>query len=232
MRVSHGNWSAFCAGDASPPPKFVRLGSTVFRYESYSRGQFVPQTFGSTVSSVTSTSRTYCCFASVLRWMMFTRSAVVPATATAVTTAMTVVSCHIFFSGTFGSMSRLPLVPRGVPDAAMAMNAQHRVLVRRAPVHQLRDHVSVAGDTVLLEDARVPGPDADRLRKVLQRERLAVVPAVHRLRPPLRQKAVWQVALHAGRHCVVRAVLPGGVLLPHDVAVHARPRIRRDGREP
>src|SRR5215475_8904472 len=159
MRVSHGNWSAFCAGDASPPPKFVRLGSTVFKYESYSRGQFVPQTFGSTVSSVTSTSLTYCCLASVFRWMMFTSNAVMPAAATAATTA-TATNAGQRFLGVVGSIGELSSVARAVADAAMAMDAEHLVPIGGAAVHQLRDHLPVAGETVLLEDACVSRGDS------------------------------------------------------------------------
>src|SRR5262249_53640186 len=213
------------------PPKLVRLGSTVFKYESYSRGQFVPQTFGSTVSSVTSTSLTYCCLASVFLWMMFTSSAVIPATSTAVTSATAIRAGQRFF-GAVGSMPVPSSIPRAVADAAMTMDAEHRVLVGGAPVRQLRDHLRVTAETALLEDARVLRTDPDRLVEVLQGEGGAVVPAVLRLGQPLAHEGMRQGALHAGRHRMVRRVLPGGVLVPHDVAIHAGPRVAAHVREP
>src|SRR5262249_57023525 len=67
------------------PPYFVPVGSEVRRYVSYSFGQLPPQTLGSIVSSVTSTTRTKDCRASCLRSKMLVRSArsrtVSPATA-------------------------------------------------------------------------------------------------------------------------------------------------------
>src|SRR5262244_3116119 len=81
MRLSQGSRSSFCAAGPvslapSPrPPYLVVVGSEVRRYESYCRGQFWLQTFGSVVSSVTSTIRTKGCLASCLRSKMFVSSA-------------------------------------------------------------------------------------------------------------------------------------------------------------
>lgn len=84
-----------------------------------------------------------------------------------------------------------------------------------------RDGSGVAMDAVLLEPDEIDGANADGFPEVLERELLAMVPAVVELRYVLRRKSVGHMAIVASRHCVMGGLDPGIVILTHDVAIHA-----------
>src|SRR5215470_7371104 len=235
MRLSHGSLSSFCsAGPLSlaptpRPPYFVVVGSDVFRYESYSKGQFCAQTFGSVVSSPTSTSRTNGCRASCLRSKMFvssarTRTVSTPTTANAATITSQPGRRPAGFIG-----PRPASAAGSVTGAGMTVHAVELPPGRRR-VHGL-DEVAVAAQAVLLRERPIVRGDLDRLFEVLEREGHGVPEAVVRLGHPLGQARGGQMALDAGRRVPVSALEPCAVLIVHDVAVHARARVRREIRE-
>src|SRR5262249_35162440 len=230
MRRSHGSLSSFCsAGPPSlaprpRPPYLVVVDNDVFRYESYSNGQFCPQTFGSAVSSVTSATRTNGCLASVLRWQMLVSSAsskiVIAATAPKATAV--------------DSQRREPPAPfTGIACAsdstadsvARARVAMHTFQVGPAPVER-GDEIAVTAETILLRDVTVACGDLDRLLEVLERERDGMPKAVIRLRDPLGKPRGGQMTVDTRGHVAMPALHPGAVLLVHHVTVDARARIR------
>src|SRR5437763_2546841 len=90
MRFSHGSFARRESGGVlSDPPYLVAVTSTVRRYPSYSRGQFLPHCDGSVVSSFTSTKRRYGFFSSCLWLKMFVSSSAMPKVASALTIAVT-----------------------------------------------------------------------------------------------------------------------------------------------
>src|SRR5262245_49429727 len=83
----------------------------------------------------------------------------------------------------------------------------------------------MAADTIVLQNRRVLRLDADRLRKILQREALRVPESVLGLRNVLADEIVRQMAVDAFRVSVMTRMLPAVVLLAHDVAIDARFRV-------
>src|SRR5215831_4666120 len=226
MRLSQGSRSSFCAAGPvslapSPrPPYLVVVGSEVRRYESYCRGQFWLQTFGSVVSSVTSTIRTKGCLASCLRSKMLVSSAnritLRPAMPNSASSGSSQVR-HLAMSG--------PSAAGSVPGGGVA------VKTIEAPVRPARrvghgiDEALVTAHAVHAHDVAVVRGDLDRLLEVLQGEGGGVTEAVVGLGQPLREARVRQMALDARRGVPVAALEPAVVLIVHDVAVHARARI-------
>src|SRR5262245_3889665 len=239
MRRSHGSLSSFCSArppSLAPiprPPYFVVVGSDVLRYESYSNGQFCPHTFGSAVSSVTSTSRTNGCLASCFRSKMLVRRAarrtVTPPTPTK---AARTYSQFVRFIGTTSFPSRLRRSSaRAVARARMTVHA-----VQLPPkgagtrVHGL-DEGGMAAHAVLAHDHAIAPRDLDRLLEVLKGERHGVPESVVRFRDPLGQSLRGQMALDTGGGVPVPTLQPSIVLLVHHVTVHARSRIGREIRK-
>src|SRR5215813_7933097 len=232
MRLSQGSRSSFCAAGPvslapSPrPPYLVVVGSEVRRYESYCRGQFWLQTFGSIVSSVTSTIRTKGCLASCLRSKMFVSSAsritLRPAMPKSASSGSSQVR-HLAMSG--------PSAAGAVPGGGVA------VKTIEAPVRPARrvghgiDEALVTAHAVHANDVAVVRSDLDRLLEVLQSEGSGVAKAVVCLGHPLREARVRQMALDARRGVPVPALEPAVVLVVHDVAVHARARVGGQVRE-
>src|SRR5262249_1048401 len=109
------------------------------------------------------------------------------------------------------------LPSRRVPDAAVTARAGH--------VPDLANEVAVTVETRGLQRRSVARLDVDRLLEILERERSAVVVAVQPLREVLPEEVVWHMAIVAGRHRVMRALLPALVLRVHDVTVRAGGRV-------
>src|SRR5262245_59289240 len=174
-------------------------------------GQFWPQTLGSIVSSVTSTSRTNVCRASCLRSKMFVSSAssntVRPATPTSPITAR--------------SQPRFILVPlstaRAVTGAGVTVHAVERAVWAPGRLGNGVHETLVAAHAVHAHHLAILGRDLDRLLEVLQRERRRMPEAVVGLRQPLCDSGVRQVALHARRRVTMAAHAPAVVLCVHDV---------------
>jgi hypothetical protein len=79
----------------------------------------------------------------------------------------------------------------------------------------------VAPEAVALEDARVPRADDDRFMEILKSEALRMAVAVVGFSEILGDQIMGQVAIHADGRGVVAGFLPGIILRPHDVAIHA-----------
>src|SRR5215470_6640994 len=190
IRLSQGSRSSFCS--AKPPslaprprpPYFVVVGSDVFRYESYCWGQFWPQSFGSVVSSVTSTTRTNGCRASCLRSKMFVRSArsstVTPAIPTSASTAMSQPPRHPFMS------FLRPSATGAVSGVGMAVQAIEAAMGATGRVDHRLDETVVTPHTVDAHHVAVARRDLDRLLEVLECEGDGVAKAVLALGQPLR----------------------------------------------
>src|SRR5215475_15513357 len=95
-----------------------------------------------------------------------------------------------------------------VPHRAMAVDAPYLAVLAAGPHHEVVHECGVAVQAALLQDAAHRRLDHDRLVEVLERERLRVVEAAHALGEPLPDETVRQVAIDAGRHGVVAALLP------------------------
>lgn len=80
-------------------------------------------------------------------------------------------------------------------------------------------------DTVVLQNRGVARSDSNWLVKVLKGETLGMPEAVLRLGEVLAHQVVGRVAIVARRHRVMAGVLPAGIVVAHDVAVHAGLRI-------
>src|SRR5215831_12653416 len=232
MRLSQGSRSSFCAAGPvslapSPrPPYLVVVGSEVRRYESYCRGQFWPHTFGSIVSSVTSTIRTKGCRASCLRSKILVRSASRMTLRPAIPNIASNGSSQVRHRPTLCS-----LAPGAVSGGGMAVKAvEPSVRPPRRVGHGIDEGV-VAPHAIHANDVAVVRGDLDRLLEVLQGERGGVAEAVVGLRHPLGEARVGQMALDARRGVPVAALEPAVVLVVHDVTVHARARVGREVRE-
>ena len=92
-------------------------------------------------------------------------------------------------------------------------------------MHHIVDELLVTADAVLLEDSRIARGDLNGLVKILEREGLGVSPAVVGFGDHLGNKIVGQMAINALGHGMMRRLLPGSVLVVHDVAVGARRRV-------
>src|SRR5262245_42815254 len=244
MRRSHGSLSSFCSAGPpslapSPrPPYFVVVGSEVRMYESYCCGQFWPHTLGSAVSSVTSATRTKVCRASCFRSKMLvsrarsrTTRAAAPAKATTTPSQPHRRRRELRFIAMAPSLlSRSSARP--VAGAGVAVQAVERPVPRTGALGDRVDESLVAPHAVPLDDRPVGGGDLDRLLEVLEREGRGVPEAVVGLGDPLAEARRGEMALHARRGVAVAALEPAVVLVVHDVAVHARPRIGGQVREP
>src|SRR5262245_47891236 len=226
MRLSQGSRSSFCsAGPVSlaprpRPPYFVVVGSDVFKYESYWNGQFWAQTFGSIVSSVTSTIRTKGCRASCLRSKMLVRSAnkitLRPAMPNSASNGSSQVR-HLPMSG--------PSAAGAVPSGGVAVKTIEAPVRPPGRIGHGIDEGLVTAHAVHANDVAVVRGDLDRLLEVLQGEGSGVAEAVVGLGQPLRDARVRQMTLDARRGVPVAALEPAIVLVVHDVAVHARARV-------
>src|SRR5262245_35870883 len=230
MRLSQGSRSSFCsAGPVSlaptpRPPYFVVVGRDVFRYESYWKGQFWAQTFGSVVSSVTSTIRTKGCRASCLRSKMLVRSA-------SRSTVRPAIPSSPSKPRSQPRLMRSPSAPGAVPGAGVAVQAIQGSSSVPTGLDDRVDQGFVAPHAIHADQVTVFRRDLDRLLEVLQREGSRVTEAVLGLRDPLHDARMRQVALDAGRRVAMAALEPPVVLLVHDVAVHARAWVGREIRE-
>ncbi len=111
-------------------------------------------------------------------------------------------------------------------DTTVAMNALKVFGAdRSAAGHQFVDEVSVAAQAGLLENARFARLDPDGLFEIHEGEALRVPEAVLRLGEILRHEVVGQMAFHAGGRLMVSPLLPRVILIVHDVAVGAGPRV-------
>src|SRR5262245_36669133 len=230
MRLSQGSRSSFCsAGPVSlaprpRPPYFVVVGSDVFKYESYWNGQFWAQTFGSVVSSVTSTIRTKGCRASCLRSKMFVRSG-------SRITVRPAIPSNPSKPRSQPRLMRSPLRIASALGAVPGPGVTVQAIQRSPPVptglHDCVDQGFVTPQAIRADEVTVLRRDLDRLLEVLQRKGGRVAKAVLGLRHPLHDARVRQMTLDAGRGVAMATLEPRVVLLVHDVAIHARARIRR-----
>src|SRR5206468_1295810 len=186
-------WTAIARAETTAP-HLVVVGRDVRRYESYSKGQFWPQTFGSIVSSVTSTIRTKGCRASCLRSKMFVRSAnkitLRPAMPNSASSGSSQVR-HL-------PISR-PSAAGAVPGGGVAVETIEAPVRPPGRIDHGVDECLVAAYAVLADDVAVARRDLDRLLEVLQGEGGGVAKAVVGLRRPLREARVRQMTLDARR---------------------------------
>ena len=111
-----------------------------------------------------------------------------------------------------------------VSHVAVAVNArEHLAFVLRWKhfVHEIR----VAVQARALRHAPIARLDLNRLVKVLQRERQRMKKSVVSLRDPFADRMVRQVTVVADGHMPMAGILPGVVVILHDVAVGATLRI-------
>ena len=106
--------------------------------------------------------------------------------------------------------------------AAMAMDALHGILMRRAASHDVVDEVRVAPQAVVLQGCGIPGGDHDRLVEVHEGEALRVAIAVVCLGDIFGNEFVRQMTVNAPSDRMVGPAAPGCVLLIHHMAVPAR----------
>lgn len=108
-----------------------------------------------------------------------------------------------------------------VPHPGMASHAVDRVVLNTAVARDLAHESAVAAQAIILDDRRRARVQLDRLVEILKREAPGVAIAVLHLGEVLAEKVLRHVAVVAGGEGVVAGVLPGFVLLAHDVAVDA-----------
>src|SRR5262245_44669315 len=87
------------------------------------------------------------------------------------------------------------------------------------------DDALMATDAVGLDDSAAGRLDSDRLVEVAGGEAVGVPQAVVGLGVPLAEEVMWDVAIVAGGEGVMAGLLPGVVLVVHDVTVGARLRV-------
>ena len=112
-----------------------------------------------------------------------------------------------------------------MPNLAMTCHALDRTPVGRVARNDLVNHGFMAAQTIALQNPAVALVDHDRLMKILERERLAVIPAVGSLFDVIHGKRMSQMAIIASGDRMVRPLGPAGVFVVHDVAVGAGRRI-------
>lgn len=111
-----------------------------------------------------------------------------------------------------------------MPHVAMAMDAREHIPVTRDGKHLVHDGLMTVQASVL-SHAPVARLDLDRLVEIFEGKGQGVKEAIVRLGHPLSDEIVWQMAVVAPRHMVVTGILPGVVMLLHDVAVDTGLRI-------
>src|SRR4051794_32211209 len=114
---------------------------------------------------------------------------------------------------------------RAVPDRGVTADTARCLAAGRIVPENVVDQVVTTVDAVSLQDLLAHRPQADRLRKVLKGEALGVPEAVFGLDQILGHEGVRHVAVVAGGHGMMAGVLPAVVLVAHDVAIDACPRI-------
>src|SRR5262249_36240202 len=152
-------------------------------------GQFLPQTAGSSVASSSSTTRKKGFFASCLRSMMFTRSAVTAAAANAAVAAMATRTRRLTRRAPSPDPASVMTVLPGdvgggeleVADRAMAPHAREVARPRVGGGAHGRDHRLVTPTAVRLRDLAAPRGGPDRLHEGARREVVRVPEAVVRL---------------------------------------------------
>src|SRR5206468_2658 len=111
---------------------------------------------------------------------------------------------------------------RTVAHHGVTVDAVRRLTAGRAMPENVIDQIVMAMETIGLKNARTHGPDANRLREILQREALGVPEAVLSLDQILGDQVMGYMAVIAGGVGVMTGLLPAVVLVAHDVAVDAR----------
>src|SRR5262249_57099389 len=118
--------------------------------------------------------------------------------------------------------------PGAVPGSGVTMQAIQRSTPMPTGCDDCVDQGFVTPQAIRADEVTVLRRDLDRLLEVLQREGGRVAKAVLGLRHPFHDARMWQMALDAGSGVAMAALEPPVVLLVHDVAVHARARVRRE----
>ena len=102
----------------------------------------------------------------------------------------------------------------------MAVDTSDRIWVGYIPVKHLENHILMALNAVVLQDAAVLFFDHDWFMKILQCESQRVVITVFGFGYVFGDERVGEVTVNADRHGVVTRLLPGVVLRIHDMAVY------------
>src|SRR5205085_12534041 len=97
--------------------------------------------------------------------------------------------------------------------------------LRLAALENVVDEVAVATQAARLQNGGVPRLDHDWLVEILERETFRVVITVGRLGLVFCDRRMGKMAIDALGAAVMRALRPRRVLVVHDVAVGAGPRI-------
>src|SRR4051812_8744761 len=100
-------------------------------------------------------------------------------------------------------------------DAGMAAHAAIRLVGKLAVLSKMIDDIVMTVDAIPQEDAGVLRLDADRVGKILKRERLRVEEAVLGLGDVLADEVVGEMAVDADGVAVVTCLLPGVECLAH-----------------
>ena len=103
----------------------------------------------------------------------------------------------------------------------MAMNTVGFALVGWTAMDYFLHHLSMALDTVVLQDGSILAVNANWFVEVLQGKALGMPEAVLGFGEILANEVVGQMTIDATGNSMVTGLLPAIVLLAHDMAVHA-----------